>query len=380
MNFIISQKLLQKAMSVIGGCIEKKSNGIAANNVLIESLGENSVRFTAMGQDLTMRYDVTADVKKAGKLCLDGARLAAIAPTLPSGDVSFTKDDKEWAKIDAGKSKIRIAGVDAKMFPEVPSGKSTPISFKFDELRTLIKRTVFVTSEEASQYALSGVKFEMSVGEARMVGCENPRCSYATALAPEDATLDFIFPRKAAMESLKIESEDINIGDDQNHIFIEADGLLLICRKLQGKFPAYQLFFPKDNHLVASFDVAEMSQAVKRCGMFASLNTIHCELSESGAVLRAQTSEAGEIEESIAIEYSGEPITLGFDWPNLLDFLNLAGDGRFEMKFNHDPKIPALLTSEKLLNYQYILVLLNLAAQTNIAAAEAAKPKPAKKK
>lgn len=377
MEFTITQKNLQKAMSVIGGCIEKKSNGIAANNVLIESLGENNIRFTAMGQDLTMRFDIEADVKKGGDLCLDGSLLALLAPTLPVGDVSFKKDDKQWAQIMAGKSKPRIAGVDSEKFPKSETTKSTPIEFKATDFKELIRRTIFAGSEEASQYALNGVKLEIGNGEARAVTTDIYRLAYATCKANKKAALDLIIPKRAAIEILKIESETIRIGDDENHIFIEGDGLLLDIRKLGGKFPDYTGFFPKSSDGLATFDIKELRESLKRCAMFAYLNTVRCSLSKNLAILSSQTADAGEIEESIEIEYSGEPIELGFDWPNLLDFLNLGNEGKASLVFSKDIKLPALLTAESLPNYQYILVLLNLKSQDiqKAAATEKAKTK-----
>lgn len=361
-------------MSTIGGCIEKKSNGIAANNVLIESLGENAVRFYAMGNELTMRYDAEAKIEKAGKLCLDGGKLAALAPVLPDGEVSFESQANFWANLYAGNSKPKIAGVDPKQYPEVPSGKSTPISIEGERFHSLIKQTVFVASEETSQYALAGMKFEIGDGFAKMVGAITLRLAYSIEPVSEGDSLDFILPKKTAIEALKIDADEIRIGDDQNHIFIEGNGLLLISRKLSGKFPPYQAFFPKDNKLTVSFDITELKEAVRRCGMFAALDTIRCDIETDLAVLSARSADAGEIEESVSVIYSGEPQTIGFNWPHLMDFLNLAGNGKIDISFNENPTIPALLTAENLPDYQYILVLVNIAAQQNIAQKQASKP------
>lgn len=369
-------------MSVIGGCIEKKSSGIAANNVLIESLGENNARLTAMGQDLTMRYDVAADVKTSGSLCLDGARLAAIAPTLPSGDVSFTKQDNQWAKIDAGKSKIKIAGVDPATFPPVPSGKSTPVLLGAELLQTLIKRVIFVASDEASQYTLNAVKLSIGGGYIEAAGVVQVRFAIAKSEAAEDLSVDLVIPKRTAMEILKIDADTLKIGDDQNHIFVEGDGLLIVSRKVHGKFPNYEMAIPKDNKLEFTFDVEEMTQAVRRCGMFAAQDTktVRCGLSAGEAMLTSKTAEAGEIEDSIAIEYSGEPHSLGFVWPDLLEFLTLAESGKATISFNESHLIPAILTAENLPDYEYILVLVNLPvidAKADVPA-EKAKAKKAK--
>lgn len=381
MEFIISQKLLQKAMSVIGGCIEKKSSVPMLQNVKIESVGENNIRITATDLDTTMRIDVEAEIKTPGVICINGEKLSAIVPTLPDGDVSFTKDANNWASITAGKStKMRIAGTDENDFPEIAANKSTPITLKNSDLRTMLERTVFSTSQQLSQFALNAVKLEIGDGFARMASTDQARLALANLATGKTESLGLLIPRKAAIEIMKIEAETVNIGEDANHLFVEGDGFMLTARKLTGRFPNYEMIIPKDNKLSFGCDVLEMKQAIRRCGMFASLETVRCELGKDKATLTAQNAETGEIQESIEIDYSGEPVLIGFRWPHLLDFLNLAGDGKLTVAFNENPSVPALLTAETLPDYQYILVLINLAVtDARIANPVPVKPKAKKK-
>lgn len=62
---------------------------------------------------------------------------------------------------------------------------------------------------------------------------------------------------------------DIQFGEDQNHIFFETEGRLLISRKLSGNFPNYEMVMPKDNDHVVIFDLDDMRSAVRRMSLIA---------------------------------------------------------------------------------------------------------------
>lgn len=378
MEFTIKQLDLKKALSVIGGCIEKKNLIPYLQNVLIESLGENNIRITATDIDTTARFDVAADIKKPGKLCINGEKLSTIAPTLPDGDVSFKKDANAWAIVEAGKStKMRIAGVDPKDFPEMAVNKSTPISLKVADLTAMIGRTIFCTSQEASRFQLNAIKLEIGDKSALMASTDTMRLSLANWVTDTSESFEVIIPRKAALEIMKIEAETVKVGEDQNHIFVEADGFMLTARKVSGNFPNYEMIIPKNNDLSFSCDVGDMKQAIRRCGMFATLDVVRCDLSAGLAMLGAKSTESGDIEDSVEVEYAGPDMAIGFNWPHLMDFLNLAGDGRMTVLFNENPNVPALLTAENLPDYQYILVLVNLPV---VDAKKAAPAEPVKAK
>ena len=63
-----------------------------------------------------------------------------------------------------------------------------------------------------------------------------------------DAKMDALIPKKALLELVKISRDggDVAFGEDQNHIYFETGGRLLITRKLTGNFPNYEMVMPKD--------------------------------------------------------------------------------------------------------------------------------------
>src|SRR5690606_9674008 len=120
----------------------------------------------------------------------------------------------------------------------------------------------------------------------------------------------------------------VSFGEDQNHIYFETGGRLLITRKLTGNFPNYEMVMPKDNDKKVVFDLADMKSAVRRIALMADERnrSIRVTVREGEVEVTAQSSEEGEGREVVPADYSGsEEITLGFNHQYLQEFLNNVG-------------------------------------------------------
>src|SRR6187200_703891 len=127
MQFVVSKQNLQKELGFVQGIVEKKSTIPVLSNILIESVGEGTIRIVGTDLDVTIRCEAEAEIKQAGAMCIQARKLFDIVRLLDSGDGHFTKEENEWVKMSCGKSKFRLAGVNRDQFPEVPSFKSAPL-------------------------------------------------------------------------------------------------------------------------------------------------------------------------------------------------------------------------------------------------------------
>jgi DNA polymerase-3 subunit beta len=91
MEFTIRQSVLKEELGYIQGVVERKSTIPVLSNILIESLGENSIRIVGTDLDVTIRCDAEAEIKEAGAMCIQARKLFDIVRTLDEGDVHFKK-------------------------------------------------------------------------------------------------------------------------------------------------------------------------------------------------------------------------------------------------------------------------------------------------
>ena len=329
MEFSIKQSVLKEELSYIQGVVERKSTIPVLSNILIESLGETSIRIVGTDLDVTIRCDAAADIKEPGSMCVQARKLFDIVRTLDGGDVHFKKEENEWVRMKAGRANFRLAGVNREQYPEIPIFKSAPLRLPAEVFSFFIQNTSFAITTEQSRFTLSGAKFVISDGSAKMVTTDGHRLAFVQKHLDTSAeeTMDVLIPKKALLELVKLSrgyDGDIQFGEDQNHIYFETDGRLLITRKLSGNFPNYEMVMPKDNDKKATFELSDIKSAVRRVALMADERnrSIKVLVREGEVEITAQSSEDGEGVEIVPAVYSGEEITLGFNHIYLQEFLN----------------------------------------------------------
>ncbi|MEJ7860263.1 MAG: DNA polymerase III subunit beta [Pyrinomonadaceae bacterium] len=337
MEFVIRQNVLKDELGFVQGIVEKKSTIPVLSNILIESVGENTIRIVGTDLDVTIRCEAAADIKQAGSMCIQARKLFDIVRLLPDADVHFIKDENEWVKLTCNKSNFRLAGVAREQFPEVPSFKSAPMKLSADIFNHFIQNTAFAITNEQSRFTLSGAKFMIENGAARMVTTDGHRLAFIEKKMTTGAAeaMDALIPRKALMELTKIARDskgEVSFGEDANHIYFEVDGRLLITRKLSGTFPNYEMVIPKDNDKTVTFDAEEMKNAIRRVSLMADERTrsVRITIRPNEIEIGAQSSEEGEASEKVIAEYAGEEVQIGFNAQYLQEFLNVVGAGESE--------------------------------------------------
>ena len=330
MEFKIKQSVLQEELGFIQGVVERKTTIPVLSNILIESIGEKEIRIVGTDLDCTIRCDAEADIIQPGSICVQARKLFDIVRALDSGDVHFKKEDNEWVTLKAGRANYRLAGVSKDQFPEIPNFKSTPMRLPAEVFGFFVRNTAFAITNEQSRFTLSGAKFIIGDGVARMVTTDGHRLAYVErAIDDKDGVMDTLIPKKALTELVKLSrgAGDVAFGEDTNHIYFETEGRLLITRKLTGQFPNYEMVMPKDNDKTAIFDLDEMNRAVRRMALIADERnrSIRLTVREGEIEVTAQSSEQGEGSEVVQADYKGEEMQLGFNHQYLLEFLQNVG-------------------------------------------------------
>ena len=370
MEFTISKTSLQKELGLVQGTVEKKNTIPALSNILIESVGEGTIRITGTDLDVTLRCETEAEIKTPGSMCVGARKLFDIARVLPDAPVSFRKEENNWATVKCERSNFRIAGIDRDNFPEVPSFKSAPVRLPTGIFKTLIDRTIFAITLEESRYTLSGAKFMLGKAGAKMVTTDGHRLAYVERkdLGPgvPSEEIDVLIPRKTLGELTKLTSSfegEIGLGADENHIYFEVGPRLLISRTLTGQFPNYEMVMPKGNDKKADFDSVSLGQAIRRVALMADdrSHAIRFHLTPGSLHISSQTAEEGEARETVTTEYAGDETEIGFNAAYLQDFLNVLDDGTVSFEFK-DGNSQAQLrpASDDGFDYRYVVMPMRL--------------------
>jgi DNA polymerase-3 subunit beta len=367
MQFVVSKQNLQKELGFVQGVVERKNTIPVLSNILIESVGENTVRITGTDLDVTIRCDMDAEeIGVPGAICVQARKLLEIARLLPDAPVTFKQEDNNWVTVKCDRAKFKMVGVARDAFPEVPTFKSAPAKISGAVLKALIERTIFAITQEESRYTLSGAKFILDESGAKMVTTDGHRLAYVETKAAgkngTKETIDTLIPRKTLSELAKLTSDfegEISLGMDENHIYFEVGTRLLISRMLYGQFPNYEMVMPKNNDKAVQFDSVLLNLAIRRVALMADerSHAIRFHLEPNQLVISSQNAEEGEANETITSDYNGEETDIGFNAQYLQDFLNVIGEGNVAFEFK-DGNSQAQLRPAESGDYEYKYVVM----------------------
>jgi DNA polymerase-3 subunit beta len=366
MEFSISKSALQKELGFVQGVVEKKNTIPVLSNILIESVGENTLRITGTDLDVTIRCETEADIKTPGAICVQARKLFDIARLLPEATVNFQKEENDWVSVRCQNFRSKIPGIPRENFPEVPSFKSAPMKLPAEVFKSFVDKTIFAITQEESRYTLSGAKFMLDKSGAKMVTTDGHRLAYVErrdlGKNASKETLDALIPRKTLAELTKLTAsfeEEISLGSDENHIYFEVGPRLLISRRLSGQFPNYEMVMPKGNDKSIRFDSAQLNQAIRRVALMADdrSHAVRFHLTPKQLQISSQNAEEGDASEIVATEYEGEETEIGFNAQYLQDFLNVVGEGEVNFEFK-DGNSQAQLRPAENGDYEYKYVVM----------------------
>src|SRR5256884_8433262 len=214
-------------------------------------------------------------------------------------------------------------------------------------LRGMIAKTGFAIASEESRYTLNGALMVLKPESITMVATDGHRLSHIERSGEKfegvSGELKTLVPKKA-MDELKslldsTDAETIEFAKDDSTLFFRIGSRLLTSRQLTGQFPNFEAVLPKDNSKIVPLNSDELNSAILRVAQFADERSraVRLRLEKGELKLSASSTEAGESEDSLEIDYNGDTLTIGFNAQYILDFLKAAGSGDVKLELK-DPQ------------------------------------------
>jgi DNA polymerase-3 subunit beta len=175
--------------------------------------------------------------------------------------------------------------------------------------------------------------------------------------------LKTLVPKKA-MDELKslldsTDADEIEFAKDESTLFFRIGSRLLTSRQLTGQFPNYEAVLPKDNSKSILLHAGDFGAAISRVAQFADERSraVRLKLDKGELKLSASSTETGESEDSIEIDYNGEALTIGFNAQYVLEFLKAAGAGEVKLELKDAQSAGQLRPAESEdYKYRYIVM------------------------
>ena len=371
MEVTVRREDLVRGLHLAQGVVERRNTLPILSNVLVEPAGEG-IALTATDMEVGLRSLIAAQVRRKGAVTLSARKLYEIVREVTADEVVLRVVQAGWVEILAGRSKFKIVSLDAKDFPELPLGADAPqgttITIAAGTLREMIDRTLFAVSSDETRFNLSGVFLSNEDdGLLRMVATDGHRLALIDRRLPS-ARMErgVVMPRKGLIEARKLldEAEDAEVTMivSPKDVRLVLRSVSFFMRLVEGEFPDYRQVIPGAASVQARANRDDFLAALRRISLLASERShgVKLHLERGKLELSASNPDQGEASEEVDVQYTGEPLTIGFNARYLMDVLAVHAEGdAIELGFT-DEVGPGVVRGSQDPEYTYVVMPMRL--------------------
>jgi DNA polymerase III subunit beta len=319
MKFSVSKDKLLEGLSTVQNVVSTRTTLPILSNVLLQA-SDGEIRMTTTDMDVGVRRSVDAQVERTGATTLPARRLFSIVRELPSSEIYFDVDTKNFASIRSGSSYFKILGLPEEEFPTLARFEDAKIfTIAQKDLKDGLKKTFYAISAEQTRYVLNGILFSFKDNKLTLVATDGRRLALVDLEVefPNSQETEIIVPTKAVTEIQRLvrEEGEVKLSIGENQIAFELNRTLLVAKLVEGNYPNYRQVIPPEAKERITLDRETFLSAVRRVSLLASekSNSVKLIFSKGNIDIVATTPEVGEAKESLPVMYKGREFGIAFN-------------------------------------------------------------------
>lgn len=354
MKFIVSSSYLLKQLAAINGVITTNPVVPILENFLFE-ISDGKLIVTASDLQTSMVTELEVEAKESGSIAVPSKILLETLRNLPEQPVTFSIDESTYSiEINSDNGRYKLSGENATDFPKVPTvSDGSSVNISSDILSNAITNTILATSSDELRPAMTGVYLNLSDTNTTFVATDGHRLiRYRRVDIASDNGASMIIPRKA-LTLLKaiLPTDNTNVSVEYNvaNAFFKFDGVHMVCRLIDERFPDYENVIPVNNDNEMTIDRMEILGSLKRIAIYANKTTHQVRLKITGSELVISSEDldfSNEANERLSCDHDGGDIEIGFNGKFLIEMLGNIGSKNVKLKFSEPNKAGLLFPAD----------------------------------
>jgi DNA polymerase-3 subunit beta len=313
---------LVRHLTVVSRALSVRSTVQILSGILLDAT-DTGLSLAATDMELSLQTSLDASVDEPGKVVIPGRLLVDLARLLPDSEVTIAHRLEEGVvEITCGAANYRLHTYGVEDFPRLPDPGGAPLySIDREALVDTAGKVSRSASRDESRPVLTGILVRFEPGKVVMAATDSYRLSVKeTPLEGEAPELEAIVPARALGELGRIAQGDgeLQLGVHENQVVFTVDGTVLTTRRIDGQFPNYSQLLPETFEHELTLPREEFLDVVRRVSVMSQRNSpVRLRFAEGELTVSSLTQDLGEAHESMPLQFSGEPLEIGFN-PNFL--------------------------------------------------------------
>ncbi|KAA0890984.1 DNA polymerase III subunit beta [Pusillimonas sp. ANT_WB101] len=353
-----------RPLSTVAGIVERRNTMPILANILLRKEG-TKLAFIATDLEVQITTHAEFGVGEENESTTVAARkLLDILRALPDlGDVKLSLASAKLA-VQSGKSRFALQTMPAAEFPTLAQPEQWDVSFSLPQktLKHLFSMVHFAMAQQDIRYYLNGLLFVFEPGFLRAVATDGHRLAHSgTPVEGIESKHDVIVPRKTILEMQRLLSETdepVHIDVATGQIRFRFGHVELVSKLVEGKFPDFTRVIPSNYTRHFTISRETLQGALQRAAILTTdkLKGVRLQLSENQLKISSSNTEQEEAQEEIDIDYSHEPLDVGFNVSYLLDVLANVKTENIQWSVQPDVNASALITSPDDEHFKYVVM------------------------
>ena len=368
MNFTVSSSALSSRLQAISRVINPKAIYPILEDFLFRIEG-GKLTVTAADNDTTLETNLeVVESDKDGQIALPAKTLLDALKEIPEQPLKFIVNDSSYeitVKYQNGEYKMVGQNADEYPTPAVLKEDAVSISIPAQILSDGLARTIFATADDELRPVMNGIFFDINEEGATFVASDGHKlvCNRNNTVHA-DGKSSFILPKKPASlfrSLISKEAESITIEFDSRIARFSLPEFRMVCRLIDGRYPNYGSVIPQNNPHRLLIDRQSLLTALRRVSVFspASSGLVKLHIEKDNVDISAQDIDfSTSAKESIACQYEGANMSIGFKAAFLIDILNNIPSQEITVQLADPSRAGVIVPSEQAEGENLLMLLM----------------------
>lgn len=294
----ISKSELSSRLISVSKIISSKTTLPIMENILLD-IQDGTISITAADHQGSINTSIEGILTDNNiSVCIEPKLIIEALKTLPEQPITITIDDNLGIIVKYKGGKFELTGKAPDEFPKEKSvSDAIKLTLPSKVLLSGIEKTSFCSANDELRPIMNGVHFDISKGQLNFVRIEYKSDKFVATL-------------------------------------------------LEGKYPNYRSVIPQNNDKNLRIGVSEFKGAIKRVSVFSNQasSLVKLQLTNNQIMISGQDIDYSvAAEETIACDYSDNPITIGLKGHFLTELISSIPTSDLQISFS-DPSKASLIT------------------------------------
>ncbi len=356
MKLIISSAELLKGVMAVSKAIPAKSPLPILENFLFDLKG-NTLEITASDSELTLKTQIEVETaEEEGRIAVPAKHMMDLLKELPDQPLTISTSSDSSFVCSWASGESTLPYFPAEDYPEITGTDDTAVTLQFpaQSLVDGIASTIYATADDEIRPAMNGILFDIDVASTTLVASDSHKLiCYTTTDVNASEKASFILHKKPAAILKAIigkDAETVEISFDSKNATFKFGTTLVICRLVVGKYPKYRDVIPQNNSNILRINRVQLLNTVRRVSVCSNKASNHIKFDLKSGSLMISAQDLGfsiAAHETIACQYDGADLTIGFKSPFIIEILSNMNCGELVMKFLDSKRAALVVPAEE---------------------------------